>query len=306
MSFILDALTRSEQERQRRTVPSLQTLHLPPAAQPQAHVAPAYYAIGGGVLVAGVVLAWWMWSVPERDLAGQAQREEAAMVAPAPIQRGAVPAGASSTPSATAASAGQPSAPPLAATGVMAAPTPAPAPRSAAPPQSRARASARDTLASIESSIVIIEAPPSTPALEASRAATPAPPPLDDSAVQLPEETEGWTLITPDTLDRRNARGTADEAPRNPVPDSEGQPLYTVHDLPDDVRSQLPSVVFSGHLYSSDPAARMIIVDGGRALSEGQRVAADLYLEEITTSGVILAFRGYRFSAGVVGDWALK
>ena len=82
--------------------------------------------------------------------------------------------------------------------------------------------------------------------------------------------------------------------------------LYSVEDLPLAVRSELPKVDFTGHLYSADPAARMIIVDGSRTLTEGQLVGDDLFLEEITNDGVIMVFRGYRFSAGVVGDWALR
>ncbi len=309
MSFILDALTRSERERQRKAVPGLQTVHLPPAATREPRARTLRSAIGGGLVVAGAVLAWWMWSgddpkghvaVNQPDSGGAAP-----VVPPTAVDTGTGYEGSIARQS--AGSSQPPSATPMGAMGSVSS-GPFQAPEKPAAAANANRQDFRDTLAGLESSIVIIEAPPRS--APSGSAATPPPdakasslPAAAAPAVRQPQDTEGWTLITPDTIDSRNAAARVSTS----APATAGsQPVHTVHDLPDEVRAQLPDLVFSGHLYSSDPAARMIIVDSGRALSEGQRVAADLYLEEITKSGVILAFRGYRFSAGVVGNWALK
>ena len=48
-------------------------------------------------------------------------------------------------------------------------------------------------------------------------------------------------------------------------------------------------------MYSSARENRMLIVNG-RLLHEGDRIAADLVIEQIHARSAVLAFRGYRYS----------
>jgi hypothetical protein len=82
--------------------------------------------------------------------------------------------------------------------------------------------------------------------------------------------------------------------------------IYRLNELPADVRRDLPSVAFTGHLYSSKPSASYIFVDGGRQVIEGQQITNELFLHEITPTGVVLEFRGYLVDIGVLRNWSLN
>ncbi|MES2187525.1 MAG: general secretion pathway protein GspB [Pseudomonadota bacterium] len=71
--------------------------------------------------------------------------------------------------------------------------------------------------------------------------------------------------------------------------------VYTVQELPDDVRAQLPRLTVSGATYSSNPAYRMVIVSG-QVLHEGEQAAANTVLEKIEPHAVVLRFRDYRYT----------
>jgi len=88
----------------------------------------------------------------------------------------------------------------------------------------------------------------------------------------------------------------------------EGRPrkVSRLSDLPADVRRDFPSVNFSGHLYSSNPKLSYVFVKDGRSVFEGQRILDELYLYEITPTGVIVEFRGYLIDVGVLQNWNLN
>ena len=67
-----------------------------------------------------------------------------------------------------------------------------------------------------------------------------------------------------------------------------------LQDLPAQLQAEIPSLEFAGHTYSEDPYQRMIIING-RILREGDMIAPDTYLTEITWEGVTIAFSGTRF-----------
>lgn len=79
-------------------------------------------------------------------------------------------------------------------------------------------------------------------------------------------------------------------------------PVQELWELPEAIRRNLPPMTYSFHVYSSDPLRRTIIINN-RRLREGEQVADDLLLEEITQDGVILATAGYRVHIAVLGEW---
>lgn len=86
-------------------------------------------------------------------------------------------------------------------------------------------------------------------------------------------------------------------APTAKEPAAVGTPTGTVFaqsDLPDAVRSQLPTLKISGVTYSSNPAYRMAIVNG-QVLHEGDPAGPGLLLEKIEPSRTVWSFKGYRY-----------
>ncbi|WP_417606719.1 general secretion pathway protein GspB [Oceanimonas baumannii] len=72
-----------------------------------------------------------------------------------------------------------------------------------------------------------------------------------------------------------------------------------IRELPASIRSRLPPLILSVHIYSPDPAARMANING-QMLREGQNVGS-LGIERITPKGVVLSFQGNEFHLGSVG-----
>ncbi|NNE63781.1 MAG: general secretion pathway protein GspB [Gammaproteobacteria bacterium] len=134
-----------------------------------------------------------------------------------------------------------------------------------------------------------------------------------DEAVDLPvasagleegEDTEGWVRVQPDTL----LNATRDSVSTGNPGVSEPNDLIVtrLYELPDSVRKDLPTVKFSGHLYSSNPASSVVFLDNQRPVMQGQRIVDEVFLHEITTDGVVVRFRGYLISVGVLQNWTLN
>jgi general secretion pathway protein B len=71
-------------------------------------------------------------------------------------------------------------------------------------------------------------------------------------------------------------------------------PVYSRDQLPPDIRAALPQFAIGGSVYSSDPAARSLIVNG-QLYRERDRLTQELSLEEIKLKAAIFSYRGYRF-----------
>lgn len=78
--------------------------------------------------------------------------------------------------------------------------------------------------------------------------------------------------------------------------------VLEMDELPFDVLQQIPVLEFSAHIYSSNPVQRSIVING-RFMEEGDRLAGDLFLNEITPDGAVFDFQGQLFHQGVVSAW---
>ena len=65
-------------------------------------------------------------------------------------------------------------------------------------------------------------------------------------------------------------------------------------DLPQSIRRQLPPLQVAVHAYSGTASDRLVSINGSM-LREGDLLAPDFRLEQITPDGMIFAYRGYRF-----------
>ncbi|MEO8279728.1 MAG: general secretion pathway protein GspB [Ideonella sp.] len=69
------------------------------------------------------------------------------------------------------------------------------------------------------------------------------------------------------------------------------------HDLPPEIQRSLPPVTVSGSVYSSDPAQRMLVVNG-EVWHEGDQIRPGLILEQIRRRDAVLRYNGFRFTVG--------
>jgi len=73
-------------------------------------------------------------------------------------------------------------------------------------------------------------------------------------------------------------------------------------ELPFDMQQHIPVMEFSAHVYSSNPIQRSAVING-RFMEEGDWLASNLFLSEITPDGAIFDFQGQLFHQGVVSAW---
>jgi len=74
------------------------------------------------------------------------------------------------------------------------------------------------------------------------------------------------------------------------------------YDLPEAISKQLPAIIISAHVYSTNPLQRSIVIND-KFVEEGEYVIDDLVLKEITADGAIFDYQGTRFHYGVVSSW---
>ena len=107
------------------------------------------------------------------------------------------------------------------------------------------------------------------------------------------------TSDQPSKTDVAVASRTADPRPSNerlPAPAVvTASNVVPIGDMPADVRLTLPKTVISGSAYSSNPAMRMLIING-EVFREGDNPAPDLLLEQIRAKSAVLSFKGQRYS----------
>lgn len=294
MSLILEALRKSEAERQRGQAPGLFVEQVPATRKRRARK-PAW-AWGLGVLLAMVVAAWG-W----REFA-----------------RGAVD-GASPTPSAG---------PGIAADALPAADSAAPQedPWSATPPESAAntsppveRTSPQDVPASTRPAEIAASRLPAEPsgttqdnAASVPSAVVPSAEPAQAATTTAREPAPAWGA--PQSRQIVLPAATGETAPSPAATASTGTPPADVvplddpasttgaaaeeyvprlAELPASDRAQLPPLKLSMHVYADDPAQRFVILDGKR-LQEGASPAAGVVLERIRRDGLVLSVNGRR------------
>ncbi len=74
--------------------------------------------------------------------------------------------------------------------------------------------------------------------------------------------------------------------------------IYSLSELPQSIQKSLPAFNISIFLYSDDPASRMVRVNG-QTMKEGQYLANGLKLEEIISNELIFSFQDFRFRVGM-------
>ena len=256
MSYILDALRKADAERERGSIPDLHAQPVLRGSNAAAPVASARVWIGVAAAASVIALGAVGWALLTRD----APRDTVAVVpAVAPVAAPvAAPASAPALAPAPAAVSAVPAVPAVAAPPPLTVPAPFPANS------------------------------PSPAAVQPPRApATPTVTPRSTAANLPPAE-------APRPVARKPA-AAAPAAAAEPLAAKASEPrLYTLAELPDDIRRELPALAIGGAMYSESPASRMLIING-QIFHERDKLSPNLTLVQIKLKSAVLEYRGYRY-----------
>ncbi len=313
MSYILEAIAKSEAERQQQDMPRAEALALPTATSPGPRRT-WLYLIAGALLLNALLLAIWIRSDPTAPVPSNAP---GAAVSPETNAKSEDEASATVTHDSTSTqktATGANDVPLVAVTDIqpdtgIVDPGKSPVSkvsagrRQDAPPStSTPRPVDHNVSGQIARTDDALLPPVETGDADTrntNRADTAA-----SAAAVIADTDTAWRRIEPDSLSK--AIGTVRQQVAAPDDDSLFYKISRLGDLPDAVRKDLPTVAFSGHLYSSNPQSSLVFVGDGSPVITGQQIAEDLFLHEITPGGVVVEFRGYLIEVGVLQNWKLN
>jgi general secretion pathway protein B len=259
MSYILDALRKSEQQRLAAGAPSLNSGQAAPLETGVAHrswkvVAVVLLAINAGAL------GWWLASRPGAPVP-PVHPPASAVLAPAPAQAPAAPA--RSAPMASPPSV-EGAAPPPPVVALVEPPAPARAAQpSNVPTQPDPPFAARPPRP---------QSPPD--AASATRAATPLPKPAPQSSLPAAPARPPPEPEESPALDPRNG-------------------IMTFADLPASIRKTLPPLQIGGYVEGAGTDAMLIVDD--RLVHEGDEIGGGVRVLKIAPDGAVFSYRNYRF-----------
>jgi general secretion pathway protein B len=128
---------------------------------------------------------------------------------------------------------------------------------------------------------------PNVPALTPPGAPAPRPtvalPAVKPPARAVPAAPQPVPATRPEAAPEPKAKASAAE-PR----------VFTVAELPDEVRRELPTLAIGGAMYSENPANRMLIING-QTFHERDKLAPGLMLVQIKLKSAVLEFKGFRY-----------
>jgi general secretion pathway protein B len=263
VSYILDALKKSEKERQRGTLPDMLTVQDIVAEKPGKRLW-VYVLVVASILNAGALTGWLVFS-HEKAKTGQRARAEI----PSPVSLGDVGRAVSEPP-------GLPASPQRV--------TPEMSPVADNPPP----AVDNSVMGNAETPHPDRNARPSSPAQDV--------PPHNPAPASNSMKSSDLTPVKPETA--MKAAGLPTEPSRAVLEVPDEKRIYEFRELPLSVRQSLPPFSVSALMYASNPASRMVRVNE-QMLHEGQDLAAGITLDEITRDGLIFRYQKYRFHVDV-------
>ena len=104
---------------------------------------------------------------------------------------------------------------------------------------------------------------------------------------------------TLNTAETSNEKQTAPAASREITSE---RTIVEYYDLPEHIKQQLPKIIITAHVYSSNPAQRSIVINNN-FMEESEYVIDDLVLYEITRDGAIFSYHETLFHRGIVNTW---
>ena len=314
MSYILDALSKSQKERDRESVPTLTSAFL--VAEPKRHVSKVLVGASIGVLSIGVLVTAFGLSSRVPDANGSSDRASAAVLMspePVTIEARTTTVSGRRERGAEATNVG------------MAAASPIPIP--AKEPQRRQAVSAtqdkaRSSLSGIsrESESTMVAATPElAPTVHDDRRLSPVTKWLLKEMTALDEKAQRENIkngksparevsrpsvpsastVAGNTQPSPNPERAAEKVDRRVLakvdrPADPTDEVAALRDLPPETRSAIPALEVNVHTYSQNRADRMVLINMKR-YREGDRLAEGPVVHAITPTGVVLVHEKQRF-----------
>ncbi|PLX90895.1 MAG: hypothetical protein C0620_12385 [Desulfuromonas sp.] len=264
MSFILEALKKSEKNRQEATTPTLETQHdnSPPAPRKR----PLWPLLLLVILLLNAAVLLWLFG-PWHDT------DTVTEVAPAPTRVEPTPAQTASVDPVAPTTPPAPMTPPTPEP-VVAAPAVMPEPQVVAtlpPAVAPADATVAQTIVNTQAVATVQQPAP---------AAKPAPVPATET-VATPAQ-----ITTPQVVSHT--------ATPPPAPQPPARNVLALTELPGSIQQQLPRLHLSVHAYTGDQNTSLIRLND-RIMRAGNYLDDRYRLEEITSDGAIFSYQGYYF-----------
>lgn len=270
MSYILDALKKSEGERERGVVPDWQTDHSGYAVtSAPTHQQIFTISILSAVLVVLLlaVLAWWLSS--SGWLGDKTVDEKVAVVAPAAeVQAESV---------------------------LMPSPDPVPLENRVpdlepAATTTIAKSTSTVTKTTFEKFKEVQQSALDQDLDPGKATATTVPAPTSTDKAQTNKKGKGKVVFSDTPLDTKQS---------GPKPK---KPVVEISQLPAEIRRNIPGISFAGHVFSTEPTQRSVTING-RKINEGQVIGRELLLEKITADSAEFNYKGWRFRLAALQDW---
>jgi general secretion pathway protein B len=308
MSYILKALKKSQQERDRGLVPRLS--HAPDLTPAPSRRAWPWWLGGTAALNAAALagLVWWLGGIPSSgETTSGKVTAEVAPASPEQQVTAGKPAGVSEAPSVSQSSSQQPS-----AKGRHTSPTPqiaapqtdpqvaelaqaTPSAPSGGPTSAQVPDSSGDEASATLSSAPSAQTGPPPASMVQSKAdepdPAPTPPVASVSRPALPQQTSAL----PDLPPSGEVKAAVVVRPKVPMqePDPDAS-LPSLRQLPYSIQTALPDLTISVHVFAENPRDRFVIIQR-RKYGEGDLLRSDLTLEEIAPSSVVLRYKDTMF-----------
>ncbi len=129
----------------------------------------------------------------------------------------------------------------------------------------------------------------------------------DTTTEQVQEENKQTVraAVTEKSITANTAVKPSSEEQTSPAASKEFTSNNTVvefYDLPEHIKQQIPKVIISAHVYSTNPAQRSIVINNN-FMEEGEYVLDDMVLYEITRDGAIFSYHETLFHRGIINAW---
>jgi len=252
MSFILDALKKLEQKRQRGSVPDLMTVHVPVQREIKKRPVWPYLIIGALFLNAAIFFVWFQPRKPSSP--------------PPAVNRNVSPEHAAANKKSQ-----------LQSPAALKIPEVKPVLEAQNKKASASKESGQKTAP--------VKSAPPPPAVTAEK------PTKETRPIQQPKTPSDTSVGKQPSKENLSASIPGEAAANKGV---SGNSVPELSQLPQSTQSEIPKLTILGHIYSDNPGTRLININGD-VYREGENIAKNLKIEEITETGVILNYDGTRF-----------
>lgn len=282
MSFILDALKKLEQKRNQEHIPDLLTVHSYPPQKPQKRLVWLSLIVIALFVNAGVLLALlkpWQSEQTQTQALLSAEQPEADSSAPVPAHNETEATPSTISEKEAMSSRSDPDL-------MVSSQKSGPAANNVSQPSLSSQEQMDSPSAASAGITVDTDSIPGESELSGTRSFLPDEEELAALHGKIKEEID-YSISAPSVESTNSAHS-------GPIHSASRQTIIEMDQLPSDIKNELPGVSINAHIYSDNPSARIVNING-IILHEGQDISRGLTLVEITEAGIILSYKDIRF-----------